>query len=103
MNALNSILIEGNVVSNPERHETENGNVVCTFKIVSSRFFKEGTDLKKEDTTVSIETWGRLAELCAGTLKEGRGVRIVGRVRQGEDGNFKVVAEHAEFRPSFKA
>ena len=51
-----------------------------------------------------------MAELCGENCKKGRGVRVVGRLKQGRwtdnSGNkmsrIGIVAEHVEFRPMFK-
>ena len=56
---------------------------------------------------VNVDTWGTLAETCGKYLRKGRGVRVVGRLRQdrwqGEDEKPRermiVVAEHVEFYP----
>ena len=57
-----------------------------------------------------METWSNLAKLCGENGAKGRGVRVVGRIKQdrwvGTDGKnyskVKVVAEHVEFKPIFK-
>lgn len=56
---------------------------------------------------MNIDTWGALAESCGKYLRKGRGVRVVGRLKQdrwqGEDEKMReryvVVAEHVEFHP----
>ena len=102
MNALNSILIEGNVVANPEKRETPRGTTVCDFKIASSRFYRQDETTEEEKSIFDIELWAKLAESCAEHCTEGRGVRVVGRLKQCEDGRIKVVAEHVEFKPQIK-
>ena len=57
-------------------------------------------------TYIAVDTWGTLAENCSKYLHKGRGVRVVGRLRQDrwqdeEDKlheRFVVVAEHVEFQ-----
>ena len=57
-----------------------------------------------------VTTWARLAEVCGEYLKKGRGVRVVGRLKQDRwtspegQGRSKVsiVAEHVEFKPQLK-
>jgi single-strand DNA-binding protein len=57
-----------------------------------------------------VETWARLAENCYNLGHKGRGVRVVGRLKQDRwnstDGKthskISIVAEHVEFRPEFK-
>jgi single-strand DNA-binding protein len=102
MNALNSILIEGNVIANPEKRETPKGTTVCDFKIASSRFFRQDETTEEEKSIFSVESWAKLAEACSQNLTEGIGVRVVGRLKQCEDGKIKVVAEHVEFKPQIK-
>jgi len=110
MNALNSILIEGFLVEDSIGKETPNGTKVCVFKISSSRYFKMGEETEQETSYFDIECWGKLAESCVKNCLKGRGVRVVGRLKQdrwtGEDGKpfskIKVVADHVDFKPNFK-
>ena len=105
MNNLNSILIEGNMVRNPQ-YRTHKGTPVCTFCIATNRYFRLEGGLEREVSFFDVETWSKLAERCNSAGKKGRGVRVVGRLRQdrwqGEDGKPKaritIVAEHVEFR-----
>jgi len=111
MNNLNSILIEGNMVKEPLFRTTPKGTPVCTFSLASNRFFKQESGLEKEVSFFEVETWAKLAETCNNLGKKGRGVRVVGRLKQdrwvGNDGKQKsriaIVAEHVEFRPEAKA
>ncbi|MDR0599712.1 MAG: single-stranded DNA-binding protein [Treponema sp.] len=110
MNNLNSILIEGNLVRDPLYRSTPKGTPVCTFTLASNRFFKQDSGLEKEVGFFDVETWARLAETCNSLGHKGRGVRVVGRLKQerwnGMDGKshsrVTIVAEHVEFRPEFK-
>ena len=111
MNALNSILIEGNVVRDPVIRETPRGSVVCNFSIASNRFYRQNDETEQETSFFEVESWARLAEACEKNCGKGRGVRVVGRLKQdrwtGTDGKnyskIKVIAEHVEFKPQFKA
>ena len=110
MNNLNSILIEGNLVRDPQLRSTPKGTSVCTFSLASNRFFRQDSGLEKEVSFFVVETWAKLAETCNNRGKKGRGVRVVGRLKQdrwtGADGKphsrVAIVAEHVEFRPEFK-
>ena len=110
MNNLNSILIEGNLVKDPLLRSTPKGTQVCMLRIASNRFYDGGNGMEKEVSFFDIETWSKLAEACYAKAKKGRGVRVVGRLKQdiwnGPDGKpqsrISVVAEHVEFRPEFK-
>jgi single-strand DNA-binding protein len=110
MNNLNSILIEGNLVRDPLLRSTPKGTQVCTFSLASNRFFRQDSGLEKEVSFFDVETWAKLAEHCYNLGRKGRGVRVVGRLKQDRwnDANGKshskvsIVAEHVEFRPEFK-
>jgi single-strand DNA-binding protein len=57
-----------------------------------------------------VETWAKLAENCYNLGRKGRGIRVVGRLKQdrwaGADGKPRsrvtIVAEHVEFRPDLR-
>ncbi|MDR0876954.1 MAG: single-stranded DNA-binding protein [Treponema sp.] len=110
MNNLNSILIEGNLVRDPLLRSTPKGTSLCTFSLASNRFFKQDSGLEKEVGFFDVETWSKLAENCYNLGHKGRGVRVVGRLKQSRwndsDGKTRskvtIVAEHVEFRPDFK-
>jgi single-strand DNA-binding protein len=110
MNALNSILIEGNIVRDPIVKETPRGTQVCNFSIASNRFYRQDDEMEQETSFFEVESWAKLAEACGKGCYKGRGVRVVGRLKQdrwtGTDGKnyskVKVVAEHVEFKPQFK-
>jgi single-strand DNA-binding protein len=110
MNSLNSIIIEGNLVRDPLFRSTPKGTPVCTFSLASNRFFRQESGMEKEVSFFDVETWAKLAESCYNLGHKGRGVRVVGRLKQerwnGSDGKQRskitIVAEHVEFRPEFK-
>lgn len=110
MHNLNSLIIEGNVVRDPVIKATSKGTPLCMFSIASNRFFRQEDKTTQETSFFDVETWSRLAELCGENCTKGRGVRVVGRLKQdrwiGTDGKhyskIKVVAEHIEFKPQFK-
>jgi single-strand DNA-binding protein len=57
-----------------------------------------------------VATWTRLVEVCGEYLRKGRGVQVVGRLKQdrwtGPDGKphsrIFIVAEHVEFKPQLR-
>ncbi len=110
MNSLNSILVEGNLTRDPELRSTPKGTPVCTFSVASNRFRKVGEEYEKEVSFFDVETWNRLAERCGETLGKGRGVRVVGHLKQdrwkdsegSSRSRVKIVAEHVEFKPIFQ-
>jgi single-strand DNA-binding protein len=110
MQNLNNLLLEGNLVKDPETKLTPKGTQLCTFSVASNKWFKQGDEFVQEVSFFDVETWARMAELCAKELKKGRGVRIRGRIKQdrweGKDGKVKsrvkIIADHVEFKPLFK-
>ena len=110
MNNLNSILVEGNLVKDPELSYTSKGTAVCRFTVACNRAYKQDDQLQKEVSFFDVSTWTRLAEVCGEYLKKGRGVRVVGRLKQDRwtdtDGKphsrVLIVAEHVEFKPQLR-
>ena len=106
MNSLNSILVEGNLTRDPVLATTPKGTAVCNFSVASNRFYRSDDELQKEVSFFDVEVWSRLAERCAEELAKGRGVRVVGRLKQDRwqdkeekpRSRVKIVAEHVEFR-----
>jgi len=110
MTNLCSVLIEGNMVRDPQMRSTPKGTQVCTFTMATNRYFQNGGDVEREVSFFDVETWGKLAERCEQLGKKGRGIRVVGRLKQSRWADTEgkshekivVVAEHVEFRPEFK-
>ena len=96
MNSLNSILIEGNLLADPVKADNR-----ATFTVQFHRFFSHENERREEVGNVLIEVWNKTAELCLKTLAIGRGVRVVGRIRDIGDGKILVVGETIEFKTKF--
>ncbi|HOX92384.1 MAG TPA: single-stranded DNA-binding protein [Spirochaetales bacterium] len=107
---LNSVILEGNLARDPQVKNTPNGHTVCNFAIASNRYYKYNEQNEHETSFFEVETWSRLAQTCGEMLKKGRGVRIVGRLKQDKwqdpsgkaMSKIKVIAEHVEFKPAMK-
>lgn len=101
MNCLNSLILGGTVAS-----VMEDG----VFLLSTSRYYKDGEELKEEKSVFSVAVYGKLAEFSKDKLILNRGVRIVGRLKQdkwtdSEGNEFSkviVVAEHIEYKPMLK-
>jgi single-strand DNA-binding protein len=110
MNSLNSILLEGNLVRDPESKALSAGSQVCNFCVASDRFYKQADSTEKEVSYFDVEAWSKLGLTCSQNLKKGRGVRVVGRLKQDRwtdpegktRSKVKIVAEHVEFKPARK-
>ena len=111
MNNLNSIILEGNLARDPSLAEPVPGFKKCIFSLGVNRFYKNRKNESVDEVSFfDIETWGKLAERVSHQCKKGRGVRVVGRLKQnrweGSDGKqnskVRIVAEHVEFKPEPK-
>ena len=109
MNNLNSILIEGNLVRDALLKNTVAGSTVCNFTIATNRFYSGVNGMEKEVSYFDVEAWSKLAEDCHEHGYKGKGVRVVGRLKQSRWNDIRgqshsrifIVAEHVEFRPDF--
>jgi single-strand DNA-binding protein len=112
MNGMNQVILEGNIVRVPVAKDTPRGTRLCTLPIAVNRIYKdkEGKDVD-EVSYYDIEAWGeKLANIIEKCGFKGRGVRVVGRLKQNRwkttDGKsmakIVVVAEHVDFKPSFR-
>ena len=106
MNNLNSIILEGNLTKDPKLDKTPKGTAVCHFTVASNRYYKSEGERHEEVGFYDVEVWSRLAETCGEYLNKGRGVRVVGRLKQDRwthsDGTprsrIRIVGEHVEFQ-----
>lgn len=84
MRNFNLIVLEGNLVSDPEIRHTQNGTALCTFSIASNYSFYRDEELQEEVYFLDVATWAKLAELCNEHLKKGRRVIVNGRIKQSK-------------------
>ena len=108
MNTLNQLILEGNIVHLKDKVSTANGFTVKSFSIAVNREYKTANGEKvSEASYFDVDAFGNLAESIEKWGERGRGVRIVGRLKQerwtDEEGRthskVKVIAEHIEFKP----
>ncbi len=100
-------MIEGNIVRDPSLKSTPSGTPVCTFSVAFNRYFKQELEKEPEVSFFDVETWSKVAETCYSQCRKGRGVRVVGRLKQdrwsdAEGKNHSkvwIVAERVEFKP----
>lgn len=100
-NDLNSLILEGVVVGEPHLVKTSD---VLNFTVETTRYYKNraGEDVE-EKSQFKVIVYGRMCKL---PLKEGSGVRIVGRLKQNKwtdsegasHSEVQIVAEHIEIR-----
>jgi single-strand DNA-binding protein len=111
MNSLNQIIIEGNVVKTPEKKELNQGMRICMIPLAVNRRYKTKDGSEADEVSYfDVETYGNLADVCSQWCPKGRGVRVVGRLKQqrwktktGESkAKVTIIAEHVEFKPFYK-
>lgn len=100
-NNLNSLILEGVVSGEPHLVETSD---VLNFTVETTRYYKNraGEDVE-EKSQFKVVVYGRMCKL---PLKDGVGIRIVGRLKQNKWTDFEgashsevqIVAEHIEIR-----
>lgn len=100
-NNLNSLILEGVVSGEPHLVETSD---VLNFTVETTRYYKNRVEEDVEEKSqFKVVVYGRMCKL---PLKDGVGVRIVGRLKQNKwndsDGvphsEVQIVAEHIEIK-----
>ncbi len=109
MNNINCLIVEGNITRVPEFKTTAHGFPVCRLPIAVNHYYKKANtdEYVDEVSYFDVETFGKLAEICAKFSQKGRGISVVGRIKQNrwknEDGKpqsrITIVAEKVEFKP----
>ena len=66
----------------PDANLTPRGTKVCKFAIASNRYYKQEGVRNSEVSYFDVEVWSKVAESCEKHLNKGRGVCVVGRLKQ---------------------
>lgn len=93
---MNSLIIIGNLCSDPQLRTTPNGIAVCTFTVAVNR--RQSTEAgANEADFFRVTAWRQLAENCNRYLAKGRKVAVIGSVSahtyQANDGTTRVSLE----------
>lgn len=108
MNALNSLILEGNIEGEALMTTATTGVKVIYFTIAANRFYKNAAGENVTETSrFEVECYGEGYAKLLQHFENGRGVRLVGRLKQkcwkDEEGKsyskLIVIAEHIEFKP----
>lgn len=102
---LNQIMLDGNIVKDTDYFESPVPHARST--IATEWVYKDADgERHKEVYYCDIDSFGGLSEMMGEYGKKGRGIRVVGRLKQNrwkdEDGNCRspcIIAEHVEFKP----
>ena len=106
MNHLNSVLIEGVIKDRARLRETSEGTSVCTVSVVNKRVDRDEGKIHEYVSNFIVEVEGRLGKVVYEKGKKGRGVRVVGCLKEeqhiGDDkkpqSRIIIMANHVEFQ-----
>ena len=81
---MNSTVITGNLVRDPELRSTASGSAVANFSVADNRRWADpATGERREATTfVDVVAWGDLGRHVAESLRQGDRVTVSGRLEQ---------------------
>ena len=89
---MNSIVLMGRLVKEPEIKVTPSEKTVCTFTLAVERPFA-----KKETDFINIVAWGKTAEVVGNYVQKGQRLLVEGRLQirnyVAKDGNKRYVTE----------
>lgn len=101
---MNSIVLMGRLVKDPEVRYTQSGKVVCQFTLAVDRPFTNQNGQKEADF-IPVVVWGKIAEIAGNSLSKGHRALVEGRLQirnyTARDGSKRYVSEviagHFEF------
>lgn len=74
---INSIVLAGNVVADPESRTTQTGKMVAGFRLAVNNPVND-----KEVLYIDVDIWEKQAEFVMNYVKKGSAVSVVGRLKQ---------------------
>ena len=96
---INSIVLAGNVVADPESRSTQTGKAIATFRLAVNNPIND-----KDVVYIDVDTWEKQADFVTNYVKKGSAVSVVGRLKQDsweKDGKKQskilVVADRVNF------
>ena len=111
MNNINCLVVEGNITREPNFRTTPNGFPICKIPIAVNHYYKKAAsgEYENEVSYFDVETFGKLAEICAKFSQKGRGLSVVGRLKQNRwktpegknTSRVTIIAEKIEFKQRF--
>lgn len=106
MSQLNQLIIEGNLVRDPEYKEGLTGKNLSTFTLAVNRLTRNAAgEVQHEAQFFDVEAWGGTAEFGKKNgFKKGDELRVVGRLKQNtwmdetgkKHSKLSIVAEHID-------
>jgi single-strand DNA-binding protein len=93
--ALNKVIIMGNISTEIECKQTQNGTSVCSFNVAVNRYSKDPGEKKVDFLTVVA--WSAKADFVSRYFKKGQAIVVVGRLENREwsdkQGNKRISTE----------
>lgn len=93
--ALNKVIIHGNISTEVELKQTNNGTSVCSFNVAVNRYSKDPTEAKADFFTVVA--WSAKAEFVSRYFSKGKPILVCGRLENrawtDKSGNKRVATE----------
>lgn len=93
---MNSVVISGNVVANPEARTTQSGVPVSTFRVAVQRRFKNAQGQHDADF-LTVVAWRSTADFCNKYIQKGSKVIVEGSIRtrsyDAQDGSKRWATE----------
>ncbi|MEM9423373.1 MAG: single-stranded DNA-binding protein [Spirochaetota bacterium] len=105
MGSTNSVIIQGNLVREPEISQLTGGTYVANFTVAVNRnYLKRDGTWHNEVSYFDCVAWAEEAQRCNNHLKKGHPVKVVGRLKQerwqDKEGNphskVKIISEYFE-------
>ncbi len=96
---LNKVMLIGHIQPNdPELRYTQNGQPVCTFKLVTDESYKDRDgNLVERSEWHNIVVWGKAGEIISQYMKKGRQIYIEGRIQtrkyEDKEGQTRYITE----------
>ena len=88
---MNTVVLIGRLVRDPELKFLQSGKAVCKFTLAVDKPFGD-----KEADFIPITVWGKIAEACGNNLNKGRLVAVSGRLQirtYEKDGQKRYITE----------
>ena len=80
-NALNRVMLIGNLGSDPEQRVLQNGGTVCAFSIATTEYYLKGGEQKERTEWHRIVFFGKLAVIAGEYLSKGSNIYVEGSLR----------------------
>ncbi|WGK68557.1 single-stranded DNA-binding protein [Candidatus Haliotispira prima] len=106
---INSVIIQGNLVRDPELNRLPSGTYIATFTVAVNRsYLKRDGSWQNEVSYFDCQTWTAEAQRCREELQKGSHVKVVGRLQQDRwqdseskhHSKIKVISEYFEKQAS---